>query len=324
MKIVALLLSNLVVFCNAFGGKVTPAQVETVMMNAMNTLKDKNLNPGLGWEITDGMNVNLVQQNITDSCIIPTPGGGKCICHGGTTVTVSFPTLTALSTLQLGTWDQVTAGNDTTPGNFEMTIQGTLSSPNIAADGVSAAEASACGIKPRTHGTASTKITATSPITISMTGQVANADATCISVTATDVLLTFATVLLHNTTVDISTVKGLPPINADRFTYLVDKNIPSFTSKIQTGVTKEVTDLIVNTINKQLPPCIPLSGPIPSPSPQPHPGPPPPPPAACFPVGCGPSYLKKKDIKDHCCSGKGIYHPGCRGSKYRCCEASGC
>eukprot|EP00729_Bicosta_minor_P018122 gene18123-3766_t len=133
MKIVALLLSNLVVFCNAFGGKVTPAQVETVMMNAMNTLKDKNLNPGLGWEITDGMNVNLVQQNITDSCIIPTPGGGtfgvvgvaagKCICHGGTTVTVSFPTLTALSTLQLGTWDQVTAGNDTTPGNFEMTIQ---------------------------------------------------------------------------------------------------------------------------------------------------------------------------------------------------------
>lgn len=53
-------------------------------------------------------------------------------------------------------------------------------------------------------------------------------------------------------------------------------------------------------------------------------GPPPPPPAACFPVGCGPSYLKKKDIKDHCCSGKGIYHPGCRGSKYRCCEASGC
>lgn len=59
-----------------FATLVASAQVETVMMNAMNTLKDKNLNPGLGWEITDGMNVNLVQQNITDSCIIPTPGGG--------------------------------------------------------------------------------------------------------------------------------------------------------------------------------------------------------------------------------------------------------
>ena len=129
---------------------------------------------------------------------------GKCICQGGTTVTIQFPTLTAasthcrrslfiprllflllcadqylkafrfsfisdaylmdgskrrpyvalhgnhntsgnqVSTLQLETWGQVTASTDTTPGNFEMTIQGTLSAANIAADGLSAAEASAC------------------------------------------------------------------------------------------------------------------------------------------------------------------------------------
>ena len=52
-------------------------QVETVMMNAMNTLKDKNLNPGLGWSVTDQMNIDLTQQNDTNSCVIPTPGGGK-------------------------------------------------------------------------------------------------------------------------------------------------------------------------------------------------------------------------------------------------------
>jgi len=313
----------LVATTNAFGGRITPAQVETVMMNAMNTLKDYNLNPGLGWTVTDQMNVDLIQQNNSQSCVIPTPGGGKCICQGGTLVTVSFPTLTAVSTLKLGTWVKVTAANDTIPGNFEMTIQGTLGAEDIAADGISAAEASACGVKPRVHGTASTRITATAPITIAMTGQVPNASANCIHITASSVLITFDTVTLHDTAVNIVS-KPLPPIPAERFDYLVDLDIPLFTAKLQTGVQQEVSNLIVDTINNRLPGCIPMTGPIPAPSPQPHPAPPPSPPAACFPVGCGPSYLKKADIKGHCCSGQGVYHPGCRGSRYRCCEPAGC
>ena len=179
------------------------------------------------------------------------------------------------------------------------------------------------GIKPRVHGTASTRISATAPIIIAMTGQVPNATANCIHITASTVMITFATVTLHDSTINIVS-KPLPPIPADRFQYLINKDIPLFTSKLQAGVQTEVTNLIVDTINNRLPSCIPMSGQIPPPSPQPHPAPPPPPPAACFPVGCGPSYLKKADIKGHCCSGQGVYHPGCRGSRYRCCEPTGC
>jgi len=320
-----ILLLCLLPVADAFGGKVTPGQVETVMMNAMNTLKDNNLNPGIGWGLADIVNVQLTQQDVADAgCIIPTPGGGKCICHASATYTVYFPSLTKVSTLKLSTWKQVTANNDTNPGEFQMSIEGTLVGTDMPADGTSAAEASACGIKPRAHGTASTKVSVNAPVVITMVGQLPNATANCLNVVASDVLITFNNVTLSGTNVVIKTVPPLPPIPADKYDHLVDLDVPGFTSKLQDGVTPSITNVILDTINNRLPKCIPLSGPIPPPSPQPHPAPPPSPPASCFPVGCGPSYLKKSQIKDHCCSGKGIYHPGCRGSHYRCCKESGC